>query len=187
MLNKQQIAKIKTNIERTVQGLLTNKKEFVYEQSGRFVKPGIMYSIYYTLGKKEIYLTGTSGTTNSKEIRKVNKTMFSKYTDLKFPTRQEYPKATPANPSESDYRIGRITRYFTQLANDPNSRIFEISEDTFNAKNNLYRYTSFKWTISGTKTKVIRQNLVTMRREQQNYPGIEKILFPLQLWKPTKK
>ena len=187
MLNKQQILKIKTNIERTIQGLSTNSKEFVYEQSDRPVRSGIIYSIYYTLNKKEVYLTGTLGTTNSKEIRKVTKTMFSKYTELKFSRRQSYPKPIPANPSESDYRIGRITRYFTQLANDPSSQIFEISEDGFNAKNNLYRYTSFKWTISGTKREVTRQNSVTIRQEQRNYVGIEKVLFPLQLWKPTKK
>jgi hypothetical protein len=187
MLNKQQILKIKTNTERTIQGLLTNPKEFVYEQSDRPVRSGVMYSIYYTLGKKEVYLTGIIDTTNSKEIKKVNKTLFSKYTSLKVSTRQKYPNPSPTIPLESDYRIGRITRYFTQLANDPNSQIFEISKDDYNAKNNLYRYTSFKWTISGTKEEVIRQNSVTIRQEQRNYVGIEKVLFPLQLWKPTKK
>ena len=163
MSNKQQIQNIKTNIERTIQGLNTKPQEFIYEQTKGFVKPDTLYSVYYTLTKKEVYLTGITDTSNSKIIKRVNnKTMFSKYSSLKSLTRQKYPEVTPANPTDSDYRIGRITRYFTQKANDRNADIFEVSKKDFNNQNNLYRYTSFQWRISGKREEVIRDNQSTM-------------------------
>ena len=187
MTNKQKIRNIKTNIERTIQGLRTKPQEFIYDKTKGFVRPDMVYSVYYTLSKKEVYLTGITDTSNSKIIKRVNnKTMFSKYIELKSPTRQEYPEIISANPSESDYRIGSITRYFTQKGNNRNADIFEVSVNDFNNKNNLYRYTSFQWRISGKKEEVTRDNQSTMRRLEKEYPGISKLLFPLQLWIPPK-
>ena len=115
-----------------------------------------------------------------------DRTLFDRYVRLKFPKRQKYPKVILANPSESDYRIGRITRYFTQKVNDRNADIFEVSKDDFSSKNNLYRYTSFQWRISGKKEEVIRDNRRTMRGQEKEYSGISRLLFPLQLWIPPK-
>ena len=187
MANKQQIQNIKTNIERTVQGLRTKPQEFIYDKTKGFVRPDMVYSVYYTLSKKEVYLTGITDTSNSKIIKRVNnKTMFSKYVGLKTPTRQKYPEVTPANPSKSDYRIGRIKRYFTQKANDRSADIFEVSKKDFNSQNNLYRYTSFQWRISGKREEVIRDNGATMIGQEKDYSGISRLLFPLQLWIPPK-
>ena len=100
MLNKKQIQKIKIEIERTIQGLQTKPQEFIYEQTGGFVKPNTVYSIYYTLGKDEIYLTGVSTTSTSKKINRVkNKTMYSNYSAIKTLSRQLYPKPTPTKPT----------------------------------------------------------------------------------------
>jgi len=184
---KQKIQNIKTNIERTVQGLRTKPQEFIYDKTKGFVRPDMVYSVYYTLSKKEVYLTGITDTSNSKIIKRVNnKTMFSKYVGLKTPTRQKYPEVTPANPSKSDYRIGKITRYFTQKANDRSADIFEVSKKDFNSQNNLYRYTSFQWRISGKREEVIRDNGATMIGQEKDYSGISRLLFPLQLWIPPK-
>ena len=96
MTNKQKIQNIKTNIERIIQGLYTNTQEFIYEETGGFVKPNVLYSIYYTLGKDEIYLTGLNDTSNSKRIERVkNNTLFKKYIDLKTTSRENYPKQLP--------------------------------------------------------------------------------------------
>ena len=189
MPNKKQIRKIKTNIERTIQGLRTKPQEFVYSQTKGFVKPGTVYSVYFTLSKKEVYLTGITDTSNSKLIlrnRIKDRTLFDRYVKLKFPKRQKYPKIISANPTESDYRIGSITRYFTQKGNNRNADIFEVSKADFSSKNNLYRYTSFQWRISGKKEEVTRDNQSTMRRLEKEYSGISRILFPLQLWIPPK-
>ena len=185
MATKQQIQNIKINIERTIQGLRTKPQEFTYEQTGGYVKPNTLYSIYYSLSKDEIYLTGVSTTSTSKKINRVkNKTMYSEYSDIKSLNRQVYPKTTLAKPTDSDYRIGEITRYFTQSGNDKSKPVFEISEQDFNNQNSLYNYTSFQWRISGKKEEVIRDNSATILGLQANYPGINKVLFPLQLWKP---
>ena len=187
MSTKQQIQNIKTDNERTVQGLRTKPQEFTYKQTKGFVKPNTLYSIYYGLNKKETYLTGISDTSNSKIINKVkNKTLYSTYSDIKPLNRQPYPKTTLANPSESDYRIGTITRYFTKKTNEVNAKVFEITEDDFNNQNNLYDYTSFEWIISGKKLEVNRDNSATLREIQSEFPNITKTVFPLQLWIPPK-
>ena len=185
MATKQQIRDIKKNIERTIQGLRTKSQEFTYEQTGGFVRPNKLYSIYYTLGKDEIYLTGIKDTSNSKIIKRVkNNTLFKEYKDLKTTDRENYPITTPTKPTESDYRIGEITRHFTQSGNDKSKPVFEISKEDFDNQNSLYNYTSFQWRISGKKEEVIRDNSVTIQDLQVDYPGINKVLFPLQLWKP---
>ena len=187
MINKKHIQNIKTNIERTIQGLQTTRKEFTYKESGGFVRNNMTYSIYYTLSKDEVYLTGTIDSKNSQIIEKVNdRTMFGRYKDMKSLIRTPYPKTTPSKPSDSDYRIGEITRYFTQVANDEKKPIFEVSAKDFNRKNSLYRYTDFQWRISGTKEEVTRDNQRTINDLELEYNGISKKLFPLQLWKPTK-
>ena len=186
-IDKKQIQSIKTNIERTIQGLVAKPKEFTYKETGGFVRNKMTYSIYYTLNKDEVYLTGTTDSTNSQIIEKVNdKTMFSEYKDLASLTRTPYPKTTPAKPTESDYEIGEITRYFTQVANDETKPIFEISAKDFGNQNSLYRYTEFQWRISGTKEEVAKDNQITIYDLELEYKDISKKLFPLQLWKPTR-
>ena len=187
MIDKKQIQNIKTNIERTIQGLVAKPKEFTYKESGGFVRNKMVYSIYYTLSKDEVYLTGTTDSTNSQIIEKVNdKTMFSEYKDLASLTRTPYPKTAPAKPTDNDYRIGQIRRYFTQVANDETKPIFEISAKDFGNQNSLYRYTEFQWRISGTKEEVTRDNQITIYDLELEYKDISKKLFPLQLWKPIR-
>jgi len=71
MIDKKQIQNIKTNIERTIQGLTTAPREFTYKESGGFVRNNMTYSIYYTLSKDEVYLTGIKDSTKSQIIVKV--------------------------------------------------------------------------------------------------------------------
>ena len=187
MIDKKQIQNIKTNIERTIQGLTTAPREFTYKESGGFVRNNMTYSIYYTLSKDEVYLTGIKDSTNSQIIVKVtDKTTFSRYKDLTTLIRTPYPKTTPSKPSDSDYRIGEITRYFTQVANDKIKPIFEVSAQDFGNQNSLYRYTDFQWRISGTKREVTRDNQRTINVLEREYNGISKKLSALQLWKPIK-
>ena len=116
MANKQQIQAIKENNERTIQGLRTGFREFTYDETGGYVKPDKLYSVYYTLTKKQVYLTGTEGTYNSKIINKVvENDLFARYSKIKTSTRQDYPGVTPAVPTDTDYKNGSITRYFTQI------------------------------------------------------------------------
>ena len=181
---KEQIRNIKQNIERTTQGLTTKLQEFEYEQTGGIVKPNTIYSIYYTLDKEEKYLTGLKDTPNSKVINKIkDKSSFSRYTEIKFPNRENYPVETKPEITESDYTIGSITRYFTQVANDSTQPPFEITQDDFENQNSLYKYTSFSWKLKGTRQEVIRDNQNTINDLIVDYPNIDKSLFPLQFYR----
>ena len=187
MATKKQIQNIKSNFERTVQGLNTKPQEFIYEQNKGTVRGGEVYSIYYTLDKKEIYLTGTINTLNPKIMERLkNKTLYGKYSEIKELDRIPYPTPTPAKPSKSDYEIGEITRYFTRVANNTSNLIFEISQDDFETQNSLYKYTTFTWKISGLKSEVVRENSLTINSLEKNYSGIGKILNPTHLWSPPK-
>jgi len=187
MPNRQDIQNIKTNFERTIQGLETKPQEFIYEQNKGTVRSGEVYSIYYSFTKGEFYLTGTIDSSNSKIIERLkNKTLYGRYSDIKLLDRIPYPVPTPKKPSKSDYEIGEITLYFTRVGNDITKPIFEISEDDFSTQNSLYKYTSFTWKISGLKNEVIRENSQTINGLEKDYPGIGKILNSTQLWAPPK-
>ena len=189
MASKQYIQKLKIDIERTIQGLKAKPREFIYEDTKSYIKPDTLYSVYYTLDKREVYLTGISSSNNSRMMIRSSintRTLFDRYINLKFPIRQKYPTIILPNPSESDYTIGSIKRYFAQKANNPNADIFEVSKPDFTVKNDLYRYIQFEWRISGLKSEIVRDNQRTINFVNRDFIGISKLLFPLQLWKPPK-
>ena len=188
MLSKIQIQRIKRNSERVVQGSLSRFREFLYTDTNSFVKPGTMYSVYYTLNKKEVYFTGFLDSRNSRKIVKVGggKTMFEVYSKLNPTQRENYPQNVLPFSTEKDYLRGSITRYFAQKANDFNSLIFETTKDMYDDKSNLYRYIQFNWKISGIKQEVARENLITINVVNRDLPGISRHLFPLQFWRPSK-
>ena len=187
MATRQEIQNTKRNIERSIQGLRTKPQEFIYEEAGGFVKPNTLYSIYYTIDKSEVYLSGIAQSTNSKVLERLkNQTLYSKYSDVATVNRQDYPKITPFKPSDSDYRIGKITRYYAQIANDTSKPIFEVSKKDYENQNVLYRYTQFKWRISGTKEEVNRDNQRTINGLKKDYPDINRVLPALSLWKPKR-
>tara|TARA_Y100000356_G_scaffold121594_1_gene115038 strand:- start:1090 stop:1695 length:606 start_codon:yes stop_codon:yes gene_type:complete len=186
-MNKRQIYNIKVSSTRVIEGLLTESKEFVFDSTGGPVKPNTRYSIYYTDDMKEIYMTGLFSSKKSKVIKKnTNPTLFSQYTDLRKPIKNTYPKPFVTNPSDDDYKVGTIQRFFTQKANDKSQPVIEINKDDFQKRNNLYKYTSVAWVISGLQSEVERENSITMRTEETILPGISKVLFPLQYWKPSE-
>ena len=181
------LKKIQKNSERTTQGLRTTKNQFRYLDNNGVVKPNTLYSIYYTFKKELIYLTGISSTSRPRQIIKVSeKDNYETYVSLESNTRQPYPKESNSNPTESDYRIGEITRYFTQKANDKTQPVFEINKETFDNQNSLYNYKSFIWVISGLKQDVEQENTKTIRGLETELPGISRTLFPLQLWTPPR-
>jgi hypothetical protein len=187
MLTKRAIQSIKNENERFIEGLVTSKNEFIYQDNNGIVKPNTTYSVYYTLDKQEIYLTGLLNTNNSRVILKQeNDTNFSQYVNIGNNTRVDYPKPFSSSPSDGDYKIGEIIRYFTQQANDSSKPVFEIDKKTFNTTNSLFNYVSFTWKISGLKQDVERENQMTINRLIRDFPTITKELFPLQLWTPPK-
>lgn len=180
----EKVRAIKKDYERTIQGLVTKQNEFTYDFTGGRVGAGQTYSTYFTEEKREVYITGILSTTNSKIINKVNDdSLINKYNDLNKQTKQSYPINKIATPTNTDYKTGIIPRYFTRKANDLNAKFFEISEEDFSNENPLFEYFSISWVITGRKDEVERENkntLVTLPN------SLQKLLFPLQLWRPTK-
>lgn len=63
-------------------------------------------------------------------------------------------------PTESDYELGFIMRYFVRRANDLNGFIYEIDESTFESYKNkpFWLVGELKWRISGPIDVVYKSN-----------------------------
>ena len=171
--------------------------EFQYTHGG-IVRPGLEYHIHYTKSKQEVYMTGGFHTESSKIIKKIRserdrrfennqfkKTTYGRYSDIKSLNRENYPSKITRILQDSDYRIGNITRYFAQKANNTEDDLFEISIDDYENQNPLFRYLPFQWRISGTRQEVFRDNKRTIDSLIQGIGNktLENKLRPLRLWK----
>ena len=168
---------------------VTELGEFKYTHGGS-VRPGVEYHVHYTNDKKEVFMTGGFHNSNSKIIEKVSgsKSLFSIYTKLKTSFKQEYPKKHSPIPTDGDYGIGNLTRYFAQKSNNLNAELFEITKEDFENKNNLFRYFQIEWKITGVKSEIIRENTRTMNAYARirGNEQLTKIVFPLQYWNPPE-
>jgi len=176
----------KLNLERTIQNLKTKKFEFIYEDTETFIPKNKTYSIYYLLDKRELYFTNIITSKSVRKIIPLFPSIYSQYTKIRSSNRENYPSSYKPQLKDSDYSDGSIQRYFIQKANDKNALVYEISESDFNKNLTLYNKTSFNWVISGIKEDVRRQNTITIRNTERNFKGINKILTPLQHWRPSK-
>ena len=63
----------------------------------------------------------------------------------------EFPKTIVPKPTENDYNLGFIRRYFIRKINDENGFIFEIDENEYQKylTNPFFESTTIKWRISG--------------------------------------
>jgi hypothetical protein len=68
-------------------------------------------------------------------------------------------------PSEGDYKVGYIQRYFAQKANDTGSPIYELNERQFEklSKSPFYKAIQVDWKISGKREEVQEMNRKSIR------------------------
>jgi hypothetical protein len=178
---------VKLNLERTTQGLLTDKSEFIYVDSESPVPANKTYSVYYLNDKNKLYFTNLITSKYTRQLIRIKGfDLYEQYTAIKSIERGVYPSAKTLTITDKDYTTGFVTRYFAQKTNDENSLVFEISESDYNQKLKVYNKTRITWFISGIREETIIKNTITIRNTEQNFKGISKILFPLQYWKPTK-
>ena len=187
--SKEEVKKVHENTDFKVNFAgVTKPLEFEYSHGSR-VPAGLDYHIHYTNSKREVYMLHGAHTDDTKIIEKISgdESIFSQYSSIKSSTRKKYPKKTTILPTESEYRIGTVTRYFAQKVNNPFSDIFEVSDEDFEDQNNLFRYIEFEWRLTGTKEEVIRDNLRTINTisRPRGNEGLRKKLYPLQFWKPS--
>ena len=178
---------VKLNLERTVQGLITKKSEFIYADSESRVPVNKTYSAYYLTDKNKLYFTNLI---TSKYVRQLFKVkdfdLYEQYTFIKSTNRETYPSNITPDITDKDYTKGFVIRYFVKKANDINAQVFEISKSDFNKNLTLYDKIKLNWIILGIKEEVLLGNLKTMDFKEKQFKGISKILFPLQYWRPSK-
>ena len=178
---------VKLNLERTTQGLLTNKLNFVYADNGSIVPKNKTYSAYYLTDKSKLYFTNLITSNYVRQLIRVNDfDLYEQYTNITSVNREVYPSNITLDVTDKDYTKGVINRYFVKKANDVNAKVFEISKEDFNKDLTLYDKIKLDWIISGLKEDVILGNLKTIDFNEKLFKGINKILIPLQYWRPSK-
>jgi len=72
----------------------------------------------------------------------------------------QIPNTIVPTPTQNDYEIGFIDRYFTQRANDASGFVFEVSSDVFNelVENAFWKTVKIKWRLIGPITPSYRQD-----------------------------
>lgn len=70
------------------------------------------------------------------------------------------PKTIIPNPTENDYDLGFLIRYFVRKANDENGFIFEVDENQYTKylENPFWIGAELKWRISGPLNIVYKEN-----------------------------
>lgn len=83
------------------------------------------------------------------------------------------PNPYYVNPTDSDYKLGFITRYFIKRRNGDYTTIREISKQYWdNFSNDLYINLKINWRISGNKNDVISTNQSLVKLKEVVIPGI---------------
>ena len=178
---------IKLNLERTTQGLLTKKSNFVYADNGSIVPENKTYSAYYLTDKSKLYFTNLLTSNYVRQLIRVNDfDLYEQYTNITSVNREVYPSNITLDVTDKDYTKGVINRYFVKKANDVNAKVFEISKEDFNKDLTLYDKIKLDWIISGAKNQVIVENRIAINSGAKQFKELRKILSPLQHWRPSK-
>jgi hypothetical protein len=98
----------------------------------------------------------------------------------------EAPVPIKVKPTDLEYTVGIVTRYFVQKRNSPLNTIVEIDSEQFsniksNSKKsgidlNIYNSVSFQWMISGNSRYVQNFNLRQIRDNLKDFKGLDKFL-----------
>jgi hypothetical protein len=80
-------------------------------------------------------------------------------------------------PSEGDYEVGYITRYFVQRIADE-SIIFEINDRTYSScfNNPFFKTVNLDWKISGDASEIKEANKKSLKLASETLPTIELYL-----------
>ena len=83
---------------------------------------------------------------------------------LKNPSFYEikYPETIVPSPTDDDYSVGFIRRYFVRKTNDVNGHVFEISEKVYKeyiaSESPFWIYENIKWRITGPKNSYMNND-----------------------------
>ena len=99
-------------------------------------------------------------------------------------------QTTVPKPTEEDYRIGYILRFFVQKTNDNSSPIYEVDNSTYNSllSKPIYKGTIIKWRIRGPlqnkldnngkilEKSVSESNRISLKLESVRMPNLKLYL-----------
>ena len=178
----------KLNLERTIQGLLTEEAEFMYLDTSSLVPKGKTYSVYYLINKNKRYFTNTITSKSIRELRRLkNFDIYDEYISLMAVEKGIYPSVSTPKITDKEYDKGSITRYFIYKVNEEKVSLIEVSKLDYRKKLKLYAKIKVLWKISGNKESVVanhKKAIATLRKFSGTYPSH---VFPLQYWKPIKE
>lgn len=159
--------------------------EFVYSDDGE------PYVGSYVI-VNNLYLTGASPSPQSRFLRPLTDSRYTKYNDPKtsryyFLTNAEYSNHTPPalflpKPTIKDYQRGQFQRYFVQKKNEKNI-IIEISKKEYDKANRanqkgvdltLYDRFEIQWMLKGKDALSINRANITYANEE--FSGIAEYL-----------
>jgi hypothetical protein len=88
------------------------------------------------------------------------------------------PRAHIPTPTELDYTIGFIKRYFCQKVNSSTNPIFEVNVDEYHTliKNPYYITTTLEWRITGTNEELEYSNRVSTAIAARRIPRLSLYL-----------
>jgi hypothetical protein len=186
--------------------IITNQKsspgQFKLANGKEYIGP------YYTTFKGESF-TGESPT-NGFSVPLTETPPVASF-DFSNPTVENYKQLKPVEvnlvdpipftprPTEADYRVGKITRYFARQRNGTTFRLMEIDQATYNAftsgvgdaNTSLWKVVSIFWQISGplynekvnnitTRAGIINTNQRILDKTEPNFIGIKQYLTDLK-------
>ena len=78
------------------------------------------------------------------------------------------------SPTDKQYKIGYIIRYFIQKVNDRNAPIFEITSNSVSKFSNsaFYKTTSLDWRLNGTPEQIKKSNAASVKLASADIPKI---------------
>ena len=176
------IASIHKNTDRVEKNKVAKEKEF-YTKRGKDVPKGSLYHIHYTNDLQIHYMTGGEHNERTQLIyrKSVFDNDFDYYNTLnKQSTLRLEPTSKP--PTEDDYSVRRMTRYFAKNISNSNSPAFEVSEDDFESSP-LYNFVSLTWYIKGAKAAVTKLNDREVLIASKVIPNLGKLLPTLQYYR----
>ena len=99
--------KTKLNLERTTQGLLTKKSDFVYADNDSFVPENKTYSVYYLTDKSKLYFTNLLTSNYVRQLTRIKGfDLYEQYITIKSTDREVYPPTKTPNITDKDYTTG---------------------------------------------------------------------------------
>lgn len=140
--------------------------DFQY-QDGGIVPVGQEYHIHYSsIGKSEIYMTGTEHDETSLVINRIKgDTVFGQYINLKEPKKDmEYLNKHKFGVTKKRRKIGNVRRYFARQGNNLESPIFEISKVDFNKDTPFYKKIQMNWSLDINRQMMINKNIDEINR-----------------------